>query len=150
VNAALDHAWLEAHLPHRGAMNLLERVVAWDSTTLHAVATNHNDASHPLRRGGELPATAAIEYGAQAAAAHGALASGAPSGAGMIASVRNVVAHARRLDGAHQALDVRVEQLGGGDAGVLYRFAVSAGERVLVEGRVTVAFLPLPSGRGPG
>ena len=140
MNAVLDHAWLEAHLPHRGAMNLLERVVAWDATTLHALATNHHDASHPLRRAGELPATAAIEYGAQAAAAHGALAADAPSGAGMIASVRNVVAHARRLDDVHEPLDVRVEQLGGGDAGVVYRFAVSAGSRLLVEGRVTVAF----------
>ena len=140
MNAVLDRAWLEAHLPHRGAMNLLERVVAWDAATLHARATNHNDDAHPLRREGELPATAAIEYGAQAAAAHGALAAGAPSGAGMIASVRGVIAHVRRLDGVREALDVRVEQLGGGDAGVLYRFAVSAGERMLVEGRLTVAF----------
>ncbi|HUP97392.1 MAG TPA: 3-hydroxylacyl-ACP dehydratase [Usitatibacter sp.] len=140
MNGKLDHAWLLTHLPHQGAMNLLESVLAWDATTLHARATNHAAPTHPLRRDGVLPAIAAVEYGAQAAAAHGALASGAASGDGMIASVRNVTTHVTRLDDVHGALDIRVEQLGGGAGGVVYRFAVSAGERPLVQGRVAVAF----------
>ena len=146
MSAALDHAWLAAHLPHQGAMNVLDRVVAWDDAGLHARANNHRDATHPLRRHGLLPPTAAIEYAAQAAAAHGALASGTPSGAGMIASVRNVVAHVGRLDDVAGDLDVHVEQLGGGASGVLYRFVVSGDGRTLVEGRVTVAFSPSPVG----
>ena len=140
MNAVLDHAWLAAHLPHQGSMNLLDAVLEWNATTLRAVARNHRAGSHPLRRGGELPATAGIEYGAQAAAAHGAAAARTPSGEGMIASVRSVRFHARRLDDVPGDLDVRVEQLAAGDAGVLYRFDVSTGGRSLVEGRVSVAF----------
>ncbi|MGZ5038666.1 MAG: 3-hydroxylacyl-ACP dehydratase [Usitatibacter sp.] len=138
-----DRAWLAAHLPHQGAMSLLDEVVAWDATTIHAVARNARDPAHPLRRAGELPATCGIEYGAQAAAAHGALASKRPSGAGLLASVRSVVFHARRLDDADTGeLDVTAEQIGAGESGVLYRFAVSSRERTLVEGRVMVAFAP--------
>ena len=139
MNATIDRAWLAAHLPHGGEMNLLDEVVSWDAHTLHARARRHRDPAHPLRRPEGLPPAAGIEYGAQAAAAHGALASGEPSGAGMIAAVRSVAFHAPRLDVAED-LDIRVEQLGAGEAGVLYRFEVSAGSRLLVEGRVTVAF----------
>ena len=139
MNEVLDRAWLARQLPHHGAMNLLDEVIAWDASSLHARAVRHRDPAHPLRRDGSLPIAAGIEYGAQAAAAHGALASGGPSGAGMIAAVRGVRFHAARLDVADD-LDVRIEQLGASDAGVLYRFEVSAGGRPLVEGRVTVAF----------
>ena len=142
MTLVLDRAWLLAHLPHQGAMNLLEAVVAWDASTLRARATSHRDPENPLRRAGVLPIAAGIEYGAQAAAAHGALAANAPSGAGFLASMRSVVFHAGRLDDQAGALDVFVEQLGGGTAGVLYRFEISCLGRALVDGRVTVAFAP--------
>ena len=139
MSERLDRAWLARHLPHHGAMNLLDEVLAWDATTLHARTARHRDPANPLRRDGILPMAAGIEYGAQAAAAHGALASGEPSGAGMIAAARAVTFHAARLDVAGD-LEVRVEQLGASEAGVLYRFEVGANGKALVEGRVTVAF----------
>ena len=137
---ALGRDWLLANLPHQGAMNLLDEVLEWNSAALRATTRRHRHPDHPLRRGGELPITAGIELAAQAAAAHGALASSAPSGAGMIASVRGVRFHARRLDDVLSALDVLVEQLGSSEAGVLYAFAVRGDGRTLVEGRLTVAF----------
>lgn len=140
MSAVPDRAWLAENLPHGGGMNLLDAVLEWDAAMLKARARNHRDASHPLRREGELPIAAAIEYGAQAAAAHGALAAHAPSGPGMIASVRGVAFHASRLDDVAGDLDVRAEQLGHGEAGVLYRFEVRGAGRVLAEGRLTVAF----------
>jgi len=140
IAGARDRAWIAAHLPHAGTMCLLDAVVDWDESSLRARAANHRAADHPLRRAGELPIAAGIEYGAQAAAAHGALASQKPSGAGMIAAVRSVAFHARRLDDVAGDLDIHVEQLGGGAGGVIYRFEVSSSGRVLVEGRVTVAF----------
>lgn len=138
MSEPLDRAWLLAHLPHQGAMNVLDRIERWDEAALHARATSHRDASNPLRREGVLPIAAGIEYGAQAAAAHGALLGVA--GAGRLASVRAVAFHANRLDDVRGDLDIRAEQLGGGDRGVLYAFTVSEGDRALVEGRVTVAF----------
>jgi predicted hotdog family 3-hydroxylacyl-ACP dehydratase len=122
-------------------MNLLEAIVAWDEGTVRAVASGHRDAAHPLRRAGELPIACGIEYGAQAAAAHGALVAGAPSGAGFLASVRAVRFHARRLDDIEGSLEIFAEQAGGGEGGVLYRFEVTAGGRALIEGRLAVAFV---------
>ena len=73
MNAPLGRDWIVAHLPHQGAMSLLDEIVKWDAATVHALARAHRSPDHPLRRGGELPITAGIEYGAQAAAVHGAL-----------------------------------------------------------------------------
>ena len=140
IAAPLDRTWLLANLPHQGAMNLLDAIVEWDDSCVRAVARNQRALDHPLRRGGELPSACGIEYGAQAAAAHGALVSRTPSGAGVLASVRNVVMHADRLDDVPGDLDVLAERLGGDDSGVLYRFEVASAGRVLVEGRVAVAF----------
>lgn len=140
MNPTLGREWLLANLPHQGAMNLLDAVERWDAATIHASATRHREPGHPLRRGGMLPSSAGIEYAAQAAAAHGALASGAPSPGGLIASLRGVAFHSARLDHA-QALAVFAEQLGATDAGVLYRFEVSGDGLRLVEGRLAVAFV---------
>jgi predicted hotdog family 3-hydroxylacyl-ACP dehydratase len=140
IAAPLDRTWLLANLPHQGAMNLLDAIVQWNDMSVRAVVRNHRAPGHPLRRGGELPSVCGIEYGAQAAAAHGALASNTSSGPGVLASVRSVVMHADRLDDVPGDLDVLAERLGGDDAGVLYRFEVASAGRVLVEGRVAVAF----------
>jgi hypothetical protein len=48
--------------------------------------------------------------------------------------------HADRLDDVAGDLDVLAERLGGDESGVLYRFEVASAGRVLVEGRVAVAF----------
>lgn len=136
----LGRAWLLANLPHQGSMNLLDEIVAWDDRCVRATARGHRSADHPLRRDGELPAVCAIEYGAQAAAAHGALASREPSPAGLLASVRSIAMYARRLDDVGADLDVLAKRIGGDDGGVLYRFEVAASGRLLVEGRVAVAF----------
>lgn len=138
--APLGREWLLANLPHQGAMNLLDEVVRWDAATIHARARRHRAADHPLRRGGELPITAGIEYGAQAAAAHGKL-NGGGARPGLLASMRSVRFHARRLDDVAGPLEVIAEHLGGSDGGVLYRFELrEAAGRCLVEGRLTVAF----------
>ena len=140
MKAPLDRAWIEKHLPHQGRMNLLDEIVAFDATTLRAIARNHRAADHPLRLRGELPAVSGIEYGAQAAAAHGAACAAHPSGAGFLAGVRAVKLHATRLDDIASDLAVETEQLGASESGVLYSFSVSGDGRLLVAGRVMVAF----------
>jgi predicted hotdog family 3-hydroxylacyl-ACP dehydratase len=136
----LDRAWIERNLPHQGRMSLLDEIVAFDDTTVRAISRRHRDPDHPLRVGGVLPAACGIEFGAQAAAAHGAACAATPSGAGFLAGVRAVKLHARRLDDIAGELSVDAEQLGAGAQGVLYSFTVSGGGRVLVAGRLTVAF----------
>ena len=138
--APLDRAWIAAHLPHQGRMSLLHEILEWDATTVRALARSHRAANNPLRRAGELPIACGVEYGAQAAAAHGALMARQASGAGFLAAARSVVFHARRLDDVPGDLEVFAERIGGGDAGVMYRFEVTCAGRALVEGRLTVAF----------
>ncbi len=135
-----DRAWLATHLPHRGGMNLLERVADWDEEHIDCVATRHREPEHPLRCAGELPVAAGIEYAAQAVAAHGALVTGevGPPAPGFLASARSVTFHARRLDDVDGPLEIHAERIGGDAGGVLYAFHVEGGGRRLVEGRVAV------------
>ena len=63
-----------AHLiPHAGAMCLLDEVVEWDATRLHARSATHRQLDNPLRADGMLHAVNLCEYAAQAMAVHGAL-----------------------------------------------------------------------------
>ncbi|HWH41969.1 MAG TPA: 3-hydroxylacyl-ACP dehydratase [Usitatibacter sp.] len=140
MSTARDRAWIASHLPHRDGMCLLDEIVDWDVERLLARATSHRRADHPLRRQGLLPIAIAVEYGAQAVAAHGALLaddSRAPA-AGYLASVRNVVFHAERLDDIEGALEIRVEAQGRGTGGMVYGFSVSGAGRVLAAGRVAI------------
>lgn len=138
--ASLDRAAIEARIPHRGRMCLLDRLIAWDEASLACTATSHRDVANPLRTAGGLLAPCGIEYAAQAMALHGALR--APGGAatpGYLASVRNVVLAVPRLDDVPGELQVRVRWLAGDADELLYAFVLSdeAG-RLLVEGRAMV------------
>lgn len=144
METARDKRWLDANLPHRGRMNLLESVVRWDDDGIVCAARSHREADNPLRRGGELPIASAIEYAAQAAAAHGVLVAGdrgslAP---GFLASVRSVAFAARRLDGIPGQLEVHARRIGGDAGGVLYEFRVQAAGRTLADGRLAVVLDP--------
>lgn len=138
--ATLDRAGIAARIPHHGNMCLLDAVDAWNGEAIRCRATSHRDPANPLRDGGSLPGTAAIEYAAQAMAVHGALlapADGAPR-AGYLASVRSVHITVTRLDTVAGELEVHAERLTGNDSQVLYRFTVVAAGTTLVSGRAAV------------
>lgn len=132
--------WIAAHIPHQGAMCLLEGVLEWDARRIVCRAMSHRDLANPLRVAGTLPAACGIEYGAQAMAVHGALldAHGAPLGRGFLASVRAVKLHALRLDDVAGPLRVVAERLGGEADRVLYAFSIAADAGELVAGRAAV------------
>ena len=143
--ATLDHAAIEARIPHRGPMCLLDRVVAWDATRIECVAVNHRDPRHPLRSASGLLASAAIEYAAQATAVHGALgaaAAGDHAAPGFLASARDVRLACWRLDDLPRAdrdeLVVVAERQAADAARILYAFRVHHDGRELASGRVAV------------
>lgn len=158
--APLGRAWIAAHIPHSGAMCLLDSVDAWDDTHIRCTATSHRGVHNPLRSQGRLASVCGIEYAAQAMAVHGALAGtrdGAPDVAnaaanvvanaaasaarprvGYLASVRNVEARVARLDTFEAPLTVEAERMGGDGNTVLYVFTVRCGEAVLLTGRAAV------------
>lgn len=143
--ASLDHAGIEALVPHRGAMCLLERMVAWDETRIECIAINHRDPSHPLRTRTGLMASAAIEYAAQAAALHGGLvaqASGTSALPGHLTSAREVRLAAWRLDDLPAApvdeLQVVARRQAGDSTRLLYAFSVAHDGREIAAGRLAV------------
>ena len=148
----LDHAGIAQRIPHAGAMNLLQSLLAWDEHGLRCSISGHADPGHPLRTEQGLPACTAIEYAAQAMALHAALKAEAGGGAaaptpGFLASAREVVQHVPRLDDASGPLVVQATRLAGDTTQAAYRFELAdAAGRVLVQGRATVVLnTPLPT-----
>ena len=127
-------------IPHAGRMCLLDEVVHWNEATIRCISRSHRDSDNPLRAGSELPALCGIEYAAQAMAVHGRLSAivGETPRAGYIASVRDVICHARRLDDLQHDLVIDAELLMGEESRVLYQFALSAGGTQILRGRAAV------------
>ena len=138
--ATLDHAWIQSHIPHQGAMCLLDRVERWDEQQIVCVARSHTRADNPLRCGDSLGIAAAIEYAAQAIAVHSVLliGNGERLSAGFLTSARNVQWQRARLDDVDGELCVQANRLSGNDLTVLYGFAVSAGGQTLIDGRIGI------------
>ncbi|MCZ7566324.1 MAG: 3-hydroxylacyl-ACP dehydratase [Burkholderiales bacterium] len=129
-------------LPHRGTMCLLDTIESASPERIACRASSHRAADHPLRVNGRLPALVAIEYAAQAMAAHGGLAAardGADAAPGFLVAVRDVRLHVDTLDALGDDLLVRATRLAAGAGGLVYAFEVSAGTRKVAEGRATVA-----------
>ena len=92
-------------IPHAGAMCLLDAVLDCDAIRIRCATTSHRDLGNPLRRSSQLGILCGVEYAAQAMALHGALAAtgagtarSAATGAGYLASGRDLACHTDRLD----------------------------------------------------
>ncbi len=129
-------------IPHQGAMCLLDAVLAWDATTIHATSSGHTSADHPLRGKCGLHAVNLVEYGAQAMAVHSALLSRdrgvMESRQGRLVSVREVVLSVEFVDKLDGHLDVHAQCLYADDTGAQYAFRVEHRGQVLISGRAAV------------
>ncbi|MBN8885285.1 MAG: phosphotransferase [Rudaea sp.] len=137
----LTKAQWENLIPHRGAMSLLDAVLAWDEDRIHMSAVSHALADNPLRSGGMLRAVHLCEYGAQAMAVHGGLVAqreGRIAAPGFLVALRAVRLHAARIDDLPGALDVRALKLLESGASWQYEFRVEHQGRLLAEGRAAV------------
>jgi predicted hotdog family 3-hydroxylacyl-ACP dehydratase len=136
----IERAEIAALIPHAGKMCLLDKVISWDERHIACRSGAHRDPGNPLRHGGRLGALAAIEFAAQAMAAHGRLAGaiGERPRAGFIASLRDIRCRCERLDQLAADLEISATRLMGDDRNVMYGFAVACGAQELVTGRATV------------
>jgi predicted hotdog family 3-hydroxylacyl-ACP dehydratase len=127
-------------MPHSGAMCLLDGVVSWNEIAIRCVAESHRRADHPLGCGGLLPIAAGIEYAAQAMAVHGGLTGSLARQprAGYLASLRDVVFGAQRLDTLASVLVIDVERQLMAGARVIYDFRLSCEGTVILSGRAAV------------
>ncbi len=139
-----DRAWILAHIPHQGAMCLLDQVLDWDSSRVRCLSSAHRSPENPLRSEGRLSSLCGIEFAAQAMAVHGALCAAdlrATQG-GYLVSLRNVILHCERLDDIEADLVAAVNRLGGDEVTVLYDFSLHVDSRSLVTGRATIVINP--------
>jgi predicted hotdog family 3-hydroxylacyl-ACP dehydratase len=126
-------------IPHEGGMSLLSHVLSFDDATIICDSTTHLNSDNPLRTKTGLPAVTGIEYGAQAMAVHGAL-TGHSAETSYLVTARDVEMRIERLDEVQAALHVSAKQLMRSPDAAMYQFSISAEERVLVAGRLMVAF----------
>ena len=138
-------------MPHSGSMCLLQRLRAWSATSIECSAISHRDPANPLRTQGQLLATNAIEYAAQAMALHGALSveleaqPAAGPAPGFLASVRAVTLHVPRLDDVVGELRIVATRLAGDSGQAMYSFSLHDDRGLLlVDGRATVVLNALP------
>jgi predicted hotdog family 3-hydroxylacyl-ACP dehydratase len=135
----LNRKWIEARIPHKGAMCLLDAVHSHSEDEIVCSAVSHSSPENPLRDESGLGIVAGIEYAAQAMAVHGALRDGsAPTGGGYLVSARDVTWSVQRLDLLRGPLSIRAQRLSGGASSIMYRFAVHAGADEVLSGRATV------------
>ena len=122
-------------------MRLLDRVEAWDETTIRCRTATHRDPDHQLRYRGRLSASVGLEYAAQAMGVHVGLRDRDRQTAGLIGyvgSVRDVTFGADRLDNTASDLIVEATRLAEGDQSYMYRFTVLLDSRVIIEGRASI------------
>lgn len=128
-------------IPHQGAMCLLDTVESWNEEGIVCRTNSHRTRENPLRDGAGLRGLCAIEYGAQAAAAHAGLmeeASGSEVRTGFLVAIRDVTVSVARLDDIDEALIVRADVALRQESGRVYEIAVTAGAQVILTGRITV------------
>src|SRR5436190_8911273 len=123
-------------IPHSGLMCLLDEVTHWNDQSIICVTNTHRDPANPLRRGGQLSALHAFEYGAQAAAVHGGLrarSAGTTAPPGYLAALRDGRLSVTRLDHIHLSLRVCATRLFGDRANTVYEFLISASSVLIAE-----------------
>jgi len=138
---SINKAEIRTLIPHSGMMCLLDEVTQWDDRSITCVTNTHRDPANPLRRDGRLSSVHAFEYGAQAAAVHGGLRArsvGEVAPPGYLAALRDAELHAARLDDIQTALQVHALRLFGDGVNCVYECRVSAHDRLVAEGRVTI------------
>jgi len=137
----VDRERLEYLIPHKQTMCLLDGVLDFDDEMIVCLSDSHRRHDHPLLRGGMLNAVHAVEYAAQAIAAHESLTSDSDSGrlsGGYLVALRDVYVHCDRLDTVRSTLVVTARRLLKSEEGVIYEFQVTAEREPVADGRATI------------
>lgn len=139
MSVLTSEAW-SARIPHADSMALIDAVVDWNATVIHAIGERHALSEHPLRYSAGLHAVHLVEYGAQAAAVHTALLGDADVHGGRLVSLRDVQWKIEYVDLSRGRLDVHAERLSANARAAQYAFRVEQQEQQLVSGRVTITY----------
>jgi predicted hotdog family 3-hydroxylacyl-ACP dehydratase len=139
----IERADITRLVPHAGAMCLLDAVVTWDRDRIVCHSFRHRATDNPLRADDRLCAIHAIEFAAQAMAAHHRLAS-EPATApryGLLVSIRQCTFASDRLDTCAAPLVIEATRVAAMAQALTYRFTVGPAETAVVAGRASVLLL---------
>ena len=127
-------------IPHQGAMCLLDTIVRWDRETIVCESARHLAPDNPLRAHGRLSVLHAIEFAAQAMAAHQRLTGEHPTAphCGLLISVRQCTFARERLDDCASPLVIETSRIASTADALTYRFAVAAAGEPVADGRASV------------
>jgi predicted hotdog family 3-hydroxylacyl-ACP dehydratase len=140
----LRRGWIEAHIPHQGRMCLIDEVLEWNTERIRCASGGHRAADHPLRAHGRLGVACGVEIAAQTMAVHAALIaarSDTRPSAGLLASLRAVRMHVKRLDDVQSELICDAVCMAGDGDTALYEFELRerrAAAARLLSGRAAV------------
>ena len=139
-----------ALIPQQGAMRMLDAIVRFDGEAIVCESARHRAADNPLRARGRLSVVHAIEFAAQAMAAHRRLTGADPDAArgGMLVSVRQCTFARDRLDDCASPLTIETRRIASSADALTYSFTVAAGGAMIAEGRASVALLPADASAG--
>lgn len=126
-------------IPHADTMCLLDSVKEYGADDIVCETNTHRDPANPLRVDRGLSAVHLAEYAAQATAAHSALLADGRARPGMLAALRNLRLHVESIHDIPGPLTVRARRQLARPEGLLYEFSVSGDDRVLCEGRISIA-----------
>jgi predicted hotdog family 3-hydroxylacyl-ACP dehydratase len=137
----IERPALEALVPHAGAMCLLDAALSWDDASILCRTQSHRDPSNPLRSKQGLSALLGVEYGAQAAAIHGALRVPADEEVevrGYLVAVRDLLLAVDWLHEVEGPIDVSANLEIEDGPYIAHCFSIKTGSDLLLSGRLTV------------
>ena len=134
----LGRPGIDRLIPHCGAMVLLDQVISYDEKSILCTTVSHQRIDNPLRRDGKLPAICGAEYGAQAAAVHGPLATGQLMHPGQIVLLRDLSWTRPFLCELAKPLDIRAHCLHKDSRNLAYGFTLSAGVEAILRGEIGI------------
>jgi predicted hotdog family 3-hydroxylacyl-ACP dehydratase len=140
-----SHPTIAELIPHHGAMCLLDTIETWDERHIRCAAQSHHRLDNPLRDATGLRTVCAIEYGAQAMAAHAALLGNPGAHAlatGLLVAAREIVMAGSHLDGIVGPLTILAEVVLINGNGRIYNVTVTGDGRTLLSGRLSVMIAP--------
>lgn len=125
-----------ARMPHGGKMQLIEQIARIDTVQIQCVSRHHAAPEYPLRLDGVLYASALVELGAQAAAAHASVHGMGGAHSGLILSVNDLRMHAVCVNDL--VLEVTATLDESMDGAARYSFVV-CGTQNLIEGHLLLS-----------
>ena len=148
VPQRIGRDWIVRHIPHGGAMCLIDSVAAWDANRIQCLTRTHAHADNPLRAQNRLGALCGVEYAAQAAAIHGAILSArvgqrtdpARIMQGFLVALRDVESHVERLDKLPQELEIVATRIAALPGGASYTYVICHASDTVQTGRMTLKF----------